>query len=318
MNPQFLLLAGGLGALSAVLHTSLLTGSPAAFVLAYLAQLPLLAAGLWMGMSAVGIAVAVGLLAAFAGGGFVFAIAYFLANAAPAFLVVRQALLWRPTKDGGPNGGIEFYPLGNILMMLVGLVAVLFAGMIFAFSGQAGGLEGTIQRFIVEAFQTIRAPGLDAARLEPFAEGLARVFPGIVGVSWLLMTVANAALAQGLVSRFATPQRPSPSIVDLDLPAALLGLVAIFAIGSLLSGLGGFVSRNMIVVFVAVYALAGFGVLHALVAKLKWRGLALGASYGAVIVFGWPIAVVAILGLIEPLTHLKARAMGRAPTGTQE
>ena len=314
MNPQFLLLAGGLGALSAVLHTSLLTGSPAAFLLAYLAQLPLFAAGLWMGMSAIGVAVAVGLIAAFAGGGFVFAIAYFLANAAPAFLVVRQALLWRPTA----NGGIEFYPLGNILLMLVGLVAVLFAGMIFAFSGQEGGLEGAIKRFIVEAFQTIRAPGLDTTRLEPFAEGLARVFPGIVGVSWLLMTVANAALAQGLVSRFAKPQRPSPSIVDLDLPVALLGLVAIFAIGSLLSGLGGFVSRNMIVVFVAVYALAGFGVLHALVAKLKWRGLALGASYGAVIVFGWPIAVVAILGLIEPLTHLKARAMGRAPTGTQE
>jgi hypothetical protein len=314
MNPQILLLAGGLGALSAVLHTSLLTGSPASFVLAYLAQLPLFAAGLWMGTSAVGVAVAVGLLAAFAGGGFVFAIAYFLANAAPTFLVVRQALLWRPTRDGG----VEFYPLGNILLMLVGLVAVLFAGMIFAFSGAPGGLEGALKRFIVEAFQSIRAPGLDGARFEPFAEGIARVFPGIVGVSWLLMTVANAALAQGLVSRFAKPQRPSPSIVELDLPVALLGLVAIFAIGSILPGLGGFVSRNMIVVFVAVYALVGFGVLHALVAKLQWRGLALGASYGAVIVFGWPIAVVAILGLIEPLTHLKARALGRAPTGTQE
>jgi hypothetical protein len=314
MNPQFLLLAGGLGALSAVLHTSLLTGSPAAFVLAYLAQLPLLAAGLWLGTGAVGIAAVAGTLAAFAGGGFVFAIAYLLANAAPAFAVVRQALLWRPTKDGG----VEFYPLGSILMMLVGMVGALFAGMIFAFSGAPGGLEGALKRFIVEAFQSIRAPGLDGARLEPFAEGIARVFPGIVGVSWLLMTVANAALAQGLVARFAKPQRPSPSMVDLDLPVALLGLVAIFAVGSILPGLGGFVSRNMIVVFVAVYALAGFAVLHALVAKLQWRGLALGASYGAVIVFGWPIAVVAILGLIEPLTHLKARALGRAPTGTQE
>ncbi|MFM7344534.1 MAG: hypothetical protein ACKO1J_04080, partial [Tagaea sp.] len=64
--------------------------------------------------------------------------------------------------------------------------------------------------------------------------------------------------------------------------------------------------------------LAGFGVLHALVAKLQWRGLALGASYGAVIVFGWPIAVVAILGLIEPFSTLKARARGRAKSGTQE
>ncbi|MCM0019647.1 MAG: hypothetical protein NBV67_06610 [Tagaea sp.] len=314
MNPQFLLLAGGLGALSAVLHTSLLTGSPAAFLLAYFAQLPLFAAGLWLGMSAAATAAAVGTIAAFAGGGFVFAVAYLLANAAPAFVVARQALLWRPAQDGG----IEYYPLGNILLLLVGMVAALFAGVIFAFSGAAGGLEGALSRFIVAAFQEIRAPGLDPARLEPFAESIARVFPGIVGVSWLFMTVANAALAQGLISRFAKPQRPSPSIVDLDLPAALLGLVAIFAIGSMLSGLGGFVSRNMIVMFVAVYALAGFGVLHALVAKLQWRGLALGASYGAVIVFGWPIAVIAILGLIEPLSNFKARALGRAKTGTQE
>jgi hypothetical protein len=314
MNPRFLLIAGGLGAASAVLHTTLLTGSPAAFLLAYLAQLPLLAAGLWMGTAAAGTAAAVGILAAFAGGGFVFALAYALANAAPAFLVVRQALLWRPAADGG----VEFYPLGNILLMLVGLVAVLFLGMIFAFSGHEGGLEGALKRFIVEAFQSIRAPGLDPARLEPFAESIARVFPGIVGVSWLLMTVANAALAQGLVSRFGSPQRPSPSMADLDLPVALLGLVAIFAVGSILPGLGGFVSRNMIVVFVAVYALAGLAVLHALVARLQWRGLALGASYGALIVFGWPIAVFAILGLVEPLAQLKARARGRAPTGTQE
>lgn len=314
MNPQFLLIAGGLGALSAVLHTSLLTGSPAAFLLAYLAQLPLFVAGLWMGTGAVGVAAAVGTFSAFAGGGFVFAIAYLLANAGPAFVVVRQALLWRPRADGG----IEFYPLGNILLMLVGMVAALFAGMIFAFSGHPGGLEAALKQFILEAFKTVRAPGLDGPRLEPFAEAVARFFPGIVGVSWLFMTVVNAVLAQGLVSRFAKPQRPSPSIVDLDLPVALLGLVAIFAVGSLLGGLGGFVSRNMIVVFVAVYALAGFAVLHALVAKLQWRGLALGASYGAVIVFGWPIAVVAILGLIEPLAQLKARALGRAKSGTQE
>ncbi|MBL8655064.1 MAG: hypothetical protein JNJ97_12725, partial [Alphaproteobacteria bacterium] len=87
--------------------------------------------------------------------------------------------------------------------------------------------------------------------------------------------------------------------------------VAIFAAGSLLDGLGGFVSRNMIVLFVAVYALAGLSVLHAVTAKLQWRGVALGASYGAIIVFGWPIAVVAVLGLAEPLTQLKARAKAR-------
>jgi hypothetical protein len=307
MKTQALLIAGGMGAVSAVLHGSLMTGSPASFLLAYLAQLPLFAAGLWMGTSAAGVAVAMGTLIAFVTGGFVFALAYFLANAGPAYVLVRQALRWRPA----PDGGIEFYPIGNVLLTLVGLLGALFAGLVFAFAGPEGGLEAALKDFIVEAFRSLRAPGIDISRLEPFAEALARFFPGILGVSWLFMSVVNAALAFALVKRFAQPIRPAPKMEDLDLPASLMGLVAIFAAGSLLDGLGGFVSLNMIVLFVAVYALAGLSVLHAVTAKLQWRGVALGASYGAIIVFGWPIAVVAVLGLAEPLTQLKARAKAR-------
>lgn len=307
MKTQALLIAGGMGAVSAVLHGSLMTGSPASFLLAYLAQLPLFAAGLWMGTSAAGVAATVGTLIAFVTGGFVFALAYFLANAGPAFVLVRQSMRWRPAHDGG----IEFYPIGYVLLTLVGLLGALFAGLVFAFAGTEGGMEAMLKDFIIEAFRSLRAPGLDVSRLEPVAEAVARFFPGIVGVSWLFMTVVNAALAFALVKRFAEPVRPVPKMEDLDLPTSLMGLVAIFAAGSLLDGLGGFVSRNMIVLFVAVYALAGLSVLHTATANLKWRGAALGASYGAIIVFGWPIAVVAVLGLAEPITQLKARARAR-------
>jgi hypothetical protein len=313
MKTQALLIAGGMGAISAILHGSLMTGSPASFLLAYLAQLPLFAAGLWMGTSAAGVAAVMGTLVAFVTGGFVFALAYFLANAGPAYAVVRQALRWRPAADGG----IEFYPIGYVLLTLVGLLGALFAGLVFAFAGPSGGLEAMLKDFLVEAFRALRAPGLDMSRLEPFAEAVARFFPGIVGVSWLFMTVVNAALAQALIKRFAQPIRPTPKMEDLDLPVSLMGLVAIFAAGSLLEGLGGFVSRNMIVVFVAVYALGGLSVLHALAANLQWRGVALGASYGAIVVFGWPIAVFAVLGLAEPLTQLKARAKARRANGPQ-
>jgi hypothetical protein len=78
-------------------------------------------------------------------------------------------------------------------------------------------------------------------------------------------------------------------------------------------GPGGFVSRNMLVLLFAAYAFAGLAVVHTLVANLQWRGTALGALYGAILVFGWPVAVIAVLGLVEPYANLKARARPGAP-----
>jgi hypothetical protein len=69
----------------------------------------------------------------------------------------------------------------------------------------------------------------------------------------------------------------------------------------------------LLVLFAAAYSFAGLSVVHALIGKLQWRGAALGALYGAILVFGWPIAVVALLGLVEPYANLKARAAGAPP-----
>ena len=308
MPTTFAMIAVVAGSASALVYASLLTASPAAFLLAYLAQLPLFAVGLWMGTGAAAIASLAGIGVTFFAGGFVFATIYTVANCVPVLLVVRQALRWRPKADG-----IEWYPPGGLLLALLALAAALFAGIAIAFADRPGGLEGTLEAFIVETFRRLRGPaGLEIANLEEFAAQIARLFAGIVAVSWLVMTAINGALGQWLVRRAGVNRRPTPEMADIDLPTWFVGLTAIFAAGSFFDGFAGFASRNMIVIFVAVYALAGLGVVHALIRNLQWRGMALGAVYGAIVVFGWPIAVVAVLGLIEPYANNKARA----PKGT--
>jgi hypothetical protein len=245
----------------------------------------------------------------FIAGGFVFASIYTVANCAPVLLVVRQALLWRPKADGSA----EWYPPGGLLLALFAFMALIFAGAAFAFADRPGGLEGTLETTIVQTFNRLRGPaGLEIANLEEFAAQIARLFAGIVAVSWLVMTAINGALGQWLVRRAGVNRRPTPEMADIDLPTWFVGLTAIFAAGSFFDGFAGFASRNLIVIFIAVYALAGLGVVHALIRNLQWRGMALGAVYGAIVVFGWPIAVVAVLGLIEPYANNKARA----PKGT--
>ena len=48
------------------------------------------------------------------------------------------------------------------------------------------------------------------------------VIPGIVAASWMIMLVANGALAQGVLARFGANWRPSPDLAGLGLPARLV------------------------------------------------------------------------------------------------
>ena len=58
--------------------------------------------------------------------------------------------------------------------------------------------------------------------IEAFAGQIARVFAGVVAVSWMVMTLVNAALAQGLLKRFSmcgltcepSPSRNLPPLID--------------------------------------------------------------------------------------------------------
>lgn len=316
MPTTFAMIAVAAGSASALVYASLLTASPAAFLLAYLAQLPLFAVGLWMGTGAVALASVAGIVVTFVAGGFVFALIYMVVNAAPVLVLVRQSLLWRPATGGGPDE-VEWYPPGGLVTALLGLTAALFAGVAISFAGQPGGLEGTIETFIVETFRRLRGPaGLQIANLEEFAAQISRLFAGIVAVSWMIMTLVNGVMGQALVRRAGVNRRPSPLMADIELPGWLMGLTAIFAAGSFLDGFGGFASRNMMAILVAIYALAGLGIVHALVRNLNWRGMALGAVYGSVVVFGWPIVVLAVLGLVEPYANLKARGPKGSPPVT--
>ena len=84
-----------LGALGAALYLAVLTGSPGALILVYLAQLPLFAAGLWLGVAAAAAAALTASMVLLAAGGMVAAMLFAGLYAAPVVLLVRQALLAR-------------------------------------------------------------------------------------------------------------------------------------------------------------------------------------------------------------------------------
>ncbi len=105
-----------LGALGAGLYLTVLTGSPGAMILVYLAQLPLFAAGLWLGIGAAAMAALTASAVLLAAGGVIAAALFAGLYAAPVVLLVRQALLAR----NGPEGALEWYPPGLLTAWLTG------------------------------------------------------------------------------------------------------------------------------------------------------------------------------------------------------
>jgi hypothetical protein len=55
-------------------------------------------------------------------------------------------------------------------------------------------------------------------------------------------------------------------------------------------------------------------VLHSITSGMAHRGLALGGAYVSVAVLGWPILGVALLGIVDTIFGVRARAAGGPPT----
>jgi Predicted membrane protein (DUF2232) len=289
------------GLLSAVLFLSLLLGLPG-MLLVYFAQLPVLFAGLALGLTGSGIAaigaiVVIGLVVSMAA-----ALGYALLHALPALFTVRQALL-RRTDQGGKT---EWFPVGLLLTQLTVLAG---AGVVLAFlllGSEPGGLPGFIEEHLRTGLSEL---GLldEATEPSPDLARLAAVIPGFTASSSLLMVMINFMLAQLLAVRSGWARRPTPDFDRLELPGWLWPGIAAAALLVLAGGVIGDLGWSLLIVLVVPYLFLGLALVHVVARRWSRPGLALGAIYGAMILLGWPILLVLLLGFVEDWAHLRRR-----------
>jgi Predicted membrane protein (DUF2232) len=287
------------GLLSAVLFVSLLLGLPG-MLLVYFAQLPVLFAGLTLGLSAsaigvVGAIVVIGLMLSMAA-----ALGYALLHALPALFTIRQALLHRTDQ-----GKTEWFPAGLLLTQLTLLAG---AGVILAFlllGSEPGGLPGFIEAHLREGLTELGL--LDQSAPSPDLARLAAVIPGFTASSSLLMVMINFMLAQLLAVRGGWARRPTPNFDQLELPGWLWPGVAVAAVLVLAGGIIGDLGWSLLIVLVVPYLFLGLALVHVVVRRWSRPGLALAAIYGAMILLGWPILLVLLLGFVEDWAHLRRR-----------
>jgi hypothetical protein len=297
------LIAVAAGLAAAVIYLSGEWSLIGALIFALAAPLPLLAVGLSLGLGPAALASAVAMVTIATVKGFALMGLFAAADVAPVLIIVRFGLLNRP----GDDGGIEWYPPGQVLTWLTLYCAAAFAVLAVAMGSGPQGLEAGVTSY-VDGFRQMVAGTQDSAAVDRMLATLKRVFPLLVVTWWVIVISVNAHVAQKILVRTGQAKRPSPDLTTIALPPWILPVVVAAAAVALVgSGWLGFVATNIALILCVPYFLTGLAVLHAISARWNGRKAILIAVYLLLLLFGWPLIVVTGLGMMEYWVGLRQR-----------
>src|SRR4051794_21454233 len=219
----------GLGISAGLMYVGIMLGTPGALILVYLTQLPLFAAGLWLRAGTAVIAGISGSLVLLIATDLFGAALFAALNAVPVALLVRQALLARKRADDT----FVWYPPGLLTAWLTGY-ALTGIGAALLLLGGPEAMQEALRNVLATVLD--RMYGRQIPNRDQVAASLALIIPGIIAASWMVTAVVNAALAQGVLARFAANWRPSPSLPALELPIWLHIALGITAAATIFGG----------------------------------------------------------------------------------
>lgn len=321
---QFGLIGIGAGAAAALLFASVTSGSWLSILLFYLAALPLMIAGLgWSHWSAL-IGALVGASALGLIFGPIYLLAFLVGVGVSAWWLVYLAMLARPVEagnaaDAGPGGAaLEWYPPGRLVVWaaIIAALIVLIAVPNFGLDGESfrNGLRTALTSMIraetgAAADQPPALPGVN--NTQRVIEFMVVVIPPAAAVLATVTSLINLWLAGRVVRFSGRLARPWPDLSAMTFPAPVAAVLAIAVALSFFGGMLGIAAGVLAASLIIAYGALGLAVLHAITRGMNARPFLLGSVYGAVIVFGWPVLLLTLLGILDALIGLRARVAHR-------
>ncbi len=308
------LIALAAGSASALMFASIISGALISLVLFYLAPLPLMVAALgWGPLSATigGISAAIGLGAIF---GLPYCIAFALTVALPAWWLGHLALLGRPLAGAG-NGAtppaplLEWYPIGRILLWAAGFAALTTTAALLTLGSDAATITGALRRGLLRIMGLRNsAPSADTDR---FVDAMVAIAPAAAAAVAMMTLILNLWLAAKVTATSGRLHRPWPDLKSAALPPMTLAGLSLTLAACFAGGLFTMVGEIASAALLTAYALVGFAVLHTLTLSIKGRMLWLGGTYAAVLVAGWPVLAMVVLGLADAVFGFRQRYLQR-------
>jgi hypothetical protein len=315
---QLVLIGISTGAASALLFASVASGSPLSVLLFYLAPLPILIAALgwshWAALIAA-IVAAASLAAVF---GAFFFIAFLIGIGLPAWWLGYLALLARPAAAATPDG-LEWYPVGHLVVWAALVSALIVCAAMLNFGTDEESFRSNLRSGLERMFRVQREASGRSTATNSLVEFLVVALPPAAAVLTTLTSMMNLWLASRIVKISGRMRRPQPDLSAMQFPAHAPALAAAAVAGSFLSGLIGIGAGILAASLLMAYAILGFAVLHALTRSMNGRPFVLGGIYAAVIVLGWPMLAMTLLGLADTALDFRgrfARRRGPPDSGT--
>jgi hypothetical protein len=314
------LIAIAAGSASALMFASIVSGALISLLLFYLAPLPLMVAALgWGPLSATigGIVAATGLGAIF---GLPYCIAFAVTVALPAWWLGHLALLGRPRANGvSPGNGaspvapdLEWYPVGRILLWITGFAALTTMAALLTLGTDAAAITGALRRGLLRILGPRDAAS--TGETEQWIDAVVTIAPAAAAIVAMMTLTLNLWLAARITATSGRLHRPWPDLKSAALPPMTLAALCVAIAFCFTGGLLAILAQIVTAALMMAYALTGFAVLHTLTLALKSRALWLGCTYAIMVVFGWPVLAMVILGLADAIFGFRQRYLqGRPP-----
>src|SRR5215510_1903446 len=320
---QIAIIGIGAGAAAALLFASVTSGSLLSIPLFYLAPLPIMIAGLgwshWAAMTAA-LTGALGLGAVF---GTVFLLAFSAGAGFPAWWLGYLAMLARPvaagngTGTGQSAGSFEWYPPGRLVVWAAALGILVVIIAIPNFGTDADSFRAGLRDALNTVLRANSTPGNTLSNPERLIEFLVNAIPPAAAVLATITNLLNLWLSARVVKFSGRLARPWPQLSSMSFPplmtAALAGAIVLSFLDGMLGIVGGIVAASLLL----VYGVLGFAVLHAITQGTSARPFVLSITYAGVILLGWPMLALCLLGLVDTAIGLRDRVLAKRSPPTR-
>jgi len=319
---QFAVIGISAGAAAALLFASVTSGAWLSIPLFYLAPLPIMIAGLgWSHLAAL-IAAIAGALALGIVFGAVFLLAFLTSAGVPAWWLSYLGMLARPVGGNGHEPKLEWYPLGRLVIWAAILAAIVVIVAIPNFGTDAESFRTGLRAALSAMMRAQNGTALEAplgmpgvSKIDRLIDFLVNVIPPAAAVLATATNLFNLWLAAHVVRLSGRLARPWPQLSAMRFPP-LLTAALVLAIGlNFADGIIGIVAGVLSASLLMAYGVLGFAVLHEITRGTNSRPFVLGGAYVVVLMVGWLILAVCLLGVLDTLIDVRGRvARKRNPT----
>jgi len=226
----------------------------------------------------------------------------------PTLTTSRPPLVPRPVAT---PVALEWYPVGRILLWTAGFAVLITMAALLTLGTDAATIKGAIRRGLLLVWNPEDPSSEETARVVDAVFALAPVASAIV--TMMTLTV-NLWLAGKVTATSGRLHRPWPDLKAMALPPMTLAVFSAAIAFCFVGGLLAILALTITAALTMAYGLIGFAVLHTVTMTLKHRALWLSCAYTIVVMFTWPVLVMAALGLADAVFGLRQRYLhGRPP-----